>query len=293
MRMIGHLQSQPLAQTFSDFLYVKGIKNQLEAEGDGSWAVWIHAEEEIDHARRLLQSYVANPNDEAVRDTAAQADELKTRERENVVAAEKKHFDRDRLFPDSGSLTRAPLTLGLIILCVAVYLMQEAPSTRWILDYLLISEVDSMTRDLPEVRQGQVWRLLSPILLHFSFLHILFNMLWLRDLGTMMERRLGSWQLLLIITVVGVLSNVAQYFLNCPGFGGMSGVVYGLLGYVWMRGRFDPGSGFFLHPSTAMMMLIWLVLGYTHFLPVQMANTVHLVGLICGVVWGVAASRLK
>jgi GlpG protein len=102
---------------------------------------------------------------------------------------------------------------------------------------------------------------------------------------------MGTLQLLRIVADIGEASNRAQYYVSGPRFGGMSGVVYGLLGYVWMRGKFDPGSGLFLHPSTVTMMLIWLAFGYTNILP--MANTVHTVGLGVGVAWGFAAARAR
>ena len=103
---------------------------------------------------------------------------------------------------------------------------------------------------LPEVRRGQVWRLFTPMFLHFDILHILFNMLWLRDLGSMIEARKTSWLLLLLVLVIAGTSNVAQYLVSGPAFGGMSGVVYGLLGYIWMQGRFNPASRLSLQPQT-------------------------------------------
>jgi GlpG protein len=287
MRIIGHLEGESNARTFSDYLYVNGIKNQIEPDSNGSWAVWIHAEDELEPARTLLQSYVANPNDPAIRRTAEKAREVAKRESETVEAAEKRHFDRDRLFPN-GWGGMGPLTVALIAISVGVYLIQEYSSMRWITDYLFISE--RFGKDLPEVREGQIWRLLTPIFLHYGILHILFNMLWMKDLGTIVESRRGAFQLLLLVLVIGITSNVAQYYVSGPAFGGMSGVVYGLLGYVWMKGRFDPSSGLFLHPSTVTMMLIWLVFGYTNLLPI--ANTVHTVGLAVGVVWGFAAAQL-
>ena len=66
----------------------------------------------------------------------------------------------------------------------------------------------------------------------------------------------------------------------------MSGVVYALLGYIWMKGTFDPGSGYFLHPSTVGMMLIWFVLCFTPLMPIGIANTVHAIGLGLGIAWG-------
>ena len=45
-------------------------------------------------------------------------------------------------------------------------------------------------------------------------------------------------------------------------YGGMSGVVYALFGYLWMKGQVDPEPGMVLHPSTVRVMLLWLVLGW-------------------------------
>jgi len=146
---------------------------------------------------------------------------------------------------------------------------------------------------LPEVRHGEIWRLFTPIFVHMSVAHILFNMLWLQDLGSMIEGRQGTLQLALLVIISAGLSNFAQYYVSGPFFGGMSGVVYALLGYIWMRGKFDPGSGVFLHPSTVMMMLAWFVLCYSPLLtPVvgHVANTAHAVWLLVGVVWGFLSS---
>jgi GlpG protein len=289
--MIGHIQSEPAARTFSDYLYVKGIRNQVEADGDGSWSVWVHGEDEIEPARKLLQSYLASPNDPSFRREADQARELVEREREDEAAARKRMFDRDRLFPTSGWRAAGPLTLALIALSVLVYVIREYSQAGALTDYLFISDPFLPGRDLPEVRQGQVWRLLTPIFIHAGVLHILFNLLWLKDLGSMVESRMGTLYFLLLVTVIGISSNLAQYLTSGPFFGGMSGVVYGLLGYIWMKGKFDPGAGLFLHPSTVMMMLIWLVFGYTNV--IHMANTVHAVGLMVGIAWGFASAKLR
>ena len=83
---------------------------------------------------------------------------------------------------------------------------------------------------------------------------------WLRDLGSMIEERQSTRRLALLVFTISAASNLAQYLVSGPRFGGMSGVVYGLLGYIWIRGKFDPSSGLFLHPTTVQMMLIWFVL---------------------------------
>jgi membrane associated rhomboid family serine protease len=95
---------------------------------------------------------------------------------------------------------------------------------------------------LPEVRHGEIWRLLTPIFIHFNLMHIVFNMLMLRDMGSLVESRQGPKVLILLVVTIGIGSNLGQYFYNGPEFGGMSGVLYGLLGYIWLRGQCDPAS---------------------------------------------------
>jgi len=140
---------------------------------------------------------------------------------------------------------------------------------------------------------GDFWRLLTPVFLHFGVAHIVFNMLWLWQLGGPLERRLGSTELLTLIVVVGVLSNLAQYFFKPESlFGGMSGVVYALLGYFWMQGRFNPRFGMALRQPIVIMMLIWFVVCWLGVVG-NIANMAHTAGLILGVVWGYISAYVQ
>ena len=118
------------------------------------------------------------------------------------------------------------------------------------------------------------------------------NGLWLRDLGSMIEARKTSWLLLVMILVLAGTSNVAQYMVSGPNFGGMSGVVYGLLGYVWMQGRFNPASKLSLHPQTVTFMIVWFFLCLFGLVG-HVANTAHAVGLGVGVAWGFLGAQLR
>jgi GlpG protein len=138
-----------------------------------------------------------------------------------------------------------------------------------------------------------VWRLVGPILIHFGFAHILFNMLWLRDLGCMFEARLKSWYFLVFVLVVAAASNLAQYaFSKQPMFGGMSGVNYALIGYVWIRGRFDPGAGLHLDQQSLILALIWFAACFTGYLG-PIANYAHTAGLVLGMAWAFVDSKRK
>jgi GlpG protein len=280
MRLIGHLPTEDSAAQFSDYLYVEGISNVIESEKEG-WAVWIHAEEQLDKARELLSGYRAAPNDAKFQRQARQARDLRKRDVAEEAAAEKRFFDRSRIFRATMGYRVGPLTIVLIALCVIVAVLSRLGEDVQFSTLLLIK--------LPEVFAGQVWRLITPIFLHLGLLHLLFNMLWLFDLGGMIERAQGTWRLALLVLVIGVASNVAQYLGKGPNFGGMSGVVYGLLGYVWMKGKNDPASGLFLHPQTVTMMLLWFFLGFTPVLP-NIANITHGAGLFLGCAWGYLSS---
>ena len=136
---------------------------------------------------------------------------------------------------------------------------------------------------LPEVRHGQVWRLITPIFLHFSVLHLLFNLLWLFDFGRMIELQRGTWLMLGLVLATAACSNLAQYFWSGPYFGGMSGVVYALFGYIWIKQRYQSQLGLGVNQETTLIMIGWLLICMIGVLG-DVANAAHVVGLIAGAV---------
>ena len=136
----------------------------------------------------------------------------------------------------------------------------------------------------------EYWRLLTPVFLHFGALHIIFNLIWWWDLGGLIERTQSKMQLLGVFLATALLSNFAQYMSFGAGFGGLSGVVYGLLGYIWLYPLVNPRVGFRINPAIVMFMVGWLVVGYSGILDSvlgKMANTAHLIGLLTGLFLGV------
>ncbi len=287
MRQIGHLPSEAAARTFGDYLYAQGIDNQIEFEDKAGWALWIAEEDKLEVAAAQLAEYRKNPEEPKFKERGAKAEQLRAKKEKEEAAWRKKLQDRRHLFRAQVMHGLGPLTLTLILISVGVFILSGFGDNSRRISGLYISwYLDS---HLEEIRKGQLWRLLTPIFIHADFLHILFNLWWLKDLGSMVEGCQSTRQLLLLVVGIGIASNLGQYFWAGPAFGGMSGVVYGLLGYIWIRGKLDPGSGLFINQVSLTIMLVWFFACLIGVIP-HVANATHLVGLVGGMAWGYLSS---
>jgi len=150
-----------------------------------------------------------------------------------------------------------------------------------------------------KIRDGQIWRLFTPCLLHADILHILFNMLWLVVLGKQIEQRLAPWRYVLFIAVIGVISNTVQYLASGPNFIGFSGILVGMLAFVWVRQKRAAWEGYQIDRLTLIFMLLFIMgmagiqlLSFVleksfavAFSP-NIANTAHLTGGLMGFLFG-------
>ncbi|HEU0010252.1 MAG TPA: rhomboid family intramembrane serine protease, partial [Verrucomicrobiae bacterium] len=298
MRLIGHLPSEATAAALSDFLLVEGIGNEIEQEKEG-WAVWIHSEDEWRRAKEILTSFLANPADPRFLHQAGKARQLRQQAAAEAQSAEERVYDRRAVFRATMPYSVGALTLVIVALCVALSVLAWSGHTDRIYRELLMTKIIladgaplKPVAGLPEIRSGEFWRLLTPAFVHTNVLHLLFNMLWLLDLGSMIESRLGTGRLGLKIIVFGIFSNLAQFLATDSAyFYGLSGVNYGLFGYMWVRGSLDPRSGLYLHPHTVALMVIWFFVCLMDVIPnLKVANMAHAAGFGLGIVWGFFAS---
>ena len=145
--------------------------------------------------------------------------------------------------------------------------------------------------------RGEYWRLLTPVFLHFGVLHLAFNTLWLWELGRRIEAARGRLTLLAVLVLTGAGGNIAQYlFGGGVMFGGMSGVIYGLLGYAWVWNRVSGAPGLALPRGLMPVMLGWLVLCMSGVVEAigfgAIANAAHGAGLAIGALLGLGAALL-
>ena len=299
MRQIGTISNETDAVRFGDYLLALGMRNSVEeSPSNGHWSVWVEDDDHLERARGELEGYLANPSDPRYEQTARQAEAMRAEEQRQAQRRRKLFVDVRTRWQQPRQWS-VPVTLGLIIFALVIGVLTreweinrpietEPPLVNQLRIAPIKVEGDYITWEgLDAIKHGQVWRLVTPIFLHFGILHILFNLFWLRDLGAMIESRRGSFFMAAIVLVTAVLSNLAQYYFHPgshtpnPNFGGLSGVVYGLFGYVWLRGRFDPGGGIGVSRDTVIIMLLWLGVCMTGLMG-PIANTAHFVGLLIG-----------
>ncbi len=184
------------------------------------------------------------------------------------------------------------LTLALIVACFGVSFLTGFGADENALNSFNITEIFRINgqkfchNGLPEVRHGELWRLMTPSFVHFSPWHLIENAVWFPIFGTLIEKRQGAWKLAGWVLLIGVVSNFAEYLRYGPGFGGFSGVISGLFGFIWMRNRFDPASRLQLNDLVVWGMLIWLGLCVSG-LMAHVAWAEHLAGLLAGCAGGI------
>jgi GlpG protein len=186
---------------------------------------------------------------------------------------------------------RVPVTLTLIALSVIGFLIASfSEPLLALLTYFQFAVIENEL--IFGSMQKQYWRLLTPIFLHFSLLHIVFNMLWLWDLGRRIELVQGRVRLLGIVLLIGVASNIAQGVTQTALFGGMSGVDYGLLGYCWIWGWLRRHPILHVPVPVMIVMLAMLLLSMTGIMQLMgvgaIANAAHVGGLVMGLLLGLA-----
>ena len=303
MRRVGELQDENQARTFHDVLVSRGIGNNAEQDDDGTFSIWVHDDDQITEAARLFALFRTSPDAPEFRDATAaakviRAQLVKSEKRRRSTVADEARVGYERNFAGGGMIT---ILLVVLTVAITVYagFMRSPSADRAMIDRLHISQVpfthatpDLPSHFLPEVRAGEVWRLITPIFLHGDFMHIIFNMMWLAQFGKFIESRFGGAKLLALVMAIGVGSNLVQYVsAEHPYFGGMSGVNYGLFGFLWMKGKFGRDQNWQMHPQTVQLMLMWMVLCFTDLLG-PIANGAHVGGLVIGALLGFSSARL-
>ena len=322
MRQLATISDPAAAKRLTDHLYSMDVTTRVD-ESPAGCVVWVHREDRMDLARREVAAFLADPEHPRY-SGAAKAADVTRREKAKV---DRRHARNTKLLSgrlNVPSLERCPVTYALIAASVAVALLTGLGKNSRANQVLMFSPTlesfqerrlgDLTNRPLPRgmedrkiqvptwksvglapILRGQVWRVITPIFLHFNSLHIVFNMIWLYRLGGLVELRKGRLAMAALVLATGVISNVAEYAWDIQKFGpdhpiqfgGMSGVVYALFGFCWMKSDYDAEADMKVPTNLIVQMILWLFLCMTNVIG-PIANAAHVAGLLSGILIGVA-----
>jgi GlpG protein len=259
--------------------------------------VWVRSDDDLARAAELLQLYLQNPSDARFQNAGREAATLRRKEGEDEAAYRRRQRKAAGMFQNLSGHRFGIVSYAILFACVAVFVITkygtnlEPVDSLWLSEHRSFAPLWKRVLDLREVWSGEVWRLLTPIFIHLNIVHIFFNMMWLASLGSLIEARQSRALLMRLVVLLGIGSNLVQFMVTGrPNFGGMSGVVYGLIGYMWMRGKFDPSSGLRLDSYTLIASMIWFFACFTGWVG-PIANGAHAGGLVLGMAWGWLAAR--
>lgn len=300
MRFLTTLTGRKKTEQFVAYLVSQNISAHVEqnAAAADTWDLWIRDEDRLPVAKNLLVEYEANPNDKRFADAMGQAETvLQERQAKRVKAAKQIKTGRDAFQRDLVGGRIPPITLTLILISLFVSLatnfthVTDANSYgfKMLSQLYFVNPIDYQAHMDPaaSLKKLQLWRLITPIFIHVDPLHILFNGFMMVSLGRLTERLEGSVVYAIIVAVIAIFSNALQGLLpedmmGNPIFGGLSGVAYGLFGYIWVKTTLNPQLGIELAPGVIMIMLAWLLLTMSGITGINTANLCHLGGLIGG-----------
>ncbi|MWJ29321.1 rhomboid family intramembrane serine protease [Halomonas sp. ZH2S] len=267
-------------RTLRQALWKRRIGHRITQEADGQ-LIWVADPTQYDELRSLVQRWQSGASLE--------------------LPQRRKRHSTQAVWP---ILRRVPVTASIIAISLLVFALTGLFGDLLIVSLTIvpvgIANGQLAFGSLSEMLgSGQVWRLLSPAFLHFGWMHLIFNLMWVWYFGRQIELLQGSRMMLLLLVVAGIGANLAQYVTGTVLFGGMSGVVYALLGHVWLMSQRAPQSGFFVPQMLVVFMLGWMVFTMTDMAGAigfgNVANEAHLGGLIVGLAsgWYYSSRRLK
>jgi len=166
----------------------------------------------------------------------------------------------------------------IIALTVGVYLLQNL--SELFLGYDLLFYLGAKVN--PFIMKGQLWRLITPAVLHASLIHIGFNMYALYSLGPSLERIFGGWAFIALYLLGAIWGNTLSFFLSPNPSLGASTAIFGLIAaqgvYIYKNQLMLGSAARPLLMNILMVVLVNLILG----LSPGIDNWAHIGGLLGG-----------
>ncbi len=314
MRYLHTIQGRTKLETFTAYLLTQGIETNAEelSREEDTWELWVRDEDQVEISKQELDAFLKDSSNPKYADAVRKAQELQRQRQQKAKEVAKLIRRPPNISPAVGGRRKIPpLTMTLVVLCIAVGILTNFglattnATTKSIAEELQF--IDYLTwkaepnNPAARVMMGEVWRIVTPIFLHGGPIHLIFNLIMLVQLGRIVETFEGTWRFSFIVLIIAIASNLLQgltpeqpfgleylsFLGGSPLFVGISGVVFGIFGFLWIKSSLRPDLGISLHPVSVIIMIGWLCFGFLmHDSELRMANLCHLGGLLSGMFLG-------
>lgn len=266
------LSNPQAADLFVNYMATKGVRIHAKNENQ-QISLWLEDQHQLDVVEKELNTFLREPFHPRY-----QAASWQTGDPKNTGIKYRPAFSIKNMVQRSG-----PLTVLVVILCALIFIWQQAVGDYDVMLHLAWPYNESLN--------FEVWRYITPAFVHFSLMHIAFNLAMWWYLASQTEQRLGTGKLFVIMLVSALFSNWAQSLFTNSNFGGLSGVVYALIGYVGLTGIYNPKKGIGAPTGLLVFSILWIVAGYMGVLGDSIGNTAHFAGLLIGLLMALWDNR--
>jgi rhomboid protease GluP len=163
----------------------------------------------------------------------------------------------------NGQIFRPWVTYALIGVSVLIYALQALTQATQGVDLLELygAKINEA------IIAGEIWRLVTPIFLHVSIIHILFNMYFLYVIGPAMEHYYGATRYLLLYFLAGISGNVMSFYLSPNPSMGASTALFGLVAaqgvFIYRNRAFFGDRARGMLRNTLFLVVVNLLIGLT------------------------------
>lgn len=169
-------------------------------------------------------------------------------------------------------------SLWLSLICIIIFFIQK----------IVPGFEDLFILNLKAVYEYQIWRFLTSIFLHSGMLHLLYNLFALGLFGLLLEKKIGSRNLLIVFFSSGIIANLIAINFYSSSLGA-SGAIYGILGCLTILDPFMMIWSFGIIMPLFIASIVWIIgdlLGVFGLSSGNIGHIAHLSGVIIGILFG-------